>query len=305
MDLSSLRYAICGASPMPMEVFRKFERISGVKILEGYGLTEGTCVSCLNPKDGERRVGSIGFRLPYQSMKVARLDEKGCFSDECAPNEIGSVLIKGPNVIPGYKSEKDNEGLWAEEGWLNTGDLGRKDEDGYFWLAGRTKDLIIRGGHNIDSSIIEEALHKHPDVVMAAAVGKPDSYAGELPVAYVVLSPNAGTTEDDLKAHLRTVISERAALPKDITLLDAMPQTAVGKVFKPELRWRAAQKVFSQALTFLTEENVKFEVKVGADDTHGTLAVISLTEIDPLKRTSLESRISRILNTFALSFRIR
>ena len=149
-DVSSLRYAICGAAPMPPELIRRFEDATGVKILEGYGLTEGTCVSAVNPRDGVRRVGSIGLRIPYQQMKTVAFDAEGRYARDCAVDEIGHLVIKGPNVFPGYKDEKANRGIWIGDGWLDTGDLARQDADGRFWLTGRQKDLIIRGGHNID-----------------------------------------------------------------------------------------------------------------------------------------------------------
>ncbi|MCW9045561.1 MAG: acyl-CoA synthetase, partial [Alphaproteobacteria bacterium] len=149
-DVSSLRNAICGAAPMPVEVIKAFEETSGVKIQEGYGLTEGTCASCVNPSHGERRTGSIGFRFPYQEMKAVKVDNNGDYLADCGIDEVGVISISGPNVFPGYKQEKHNQGIWVKEGWLNTGDLGRVDADGYFWLTGRAKDLIIRGGHNID-----------------------------------------------------------------------------------------------------------------------------------------------------------
>jgi fatty-acyl-CoA synthase len=208
-DVSSLRYAICGAAPMPIEVFREFEKRTGIRILEGYGLTEGTTASCLNPPDGERRVGAVGIRFPYQPMKAVRVDGDGRYRADCAPGEQGVIAINGPNVFPGYRQERFNSNIWVQDGWLNTGDLGRQDEDGYFWLTGRAKDLIIRGGHNIDPAMIEEVLHEHPAVALAAAVGKPDAYAGEIPVAYVVLKPGAEASADELKDYARDAVTAR------------------------------------------------------------------------------------------------
>jgi fatty-acyl-CoA synthase len=180
-DVSSLRYAICGAAAMPPELIRTFEIATGLKILEGYGLTEGTCVSAVNPRDGERRNGSIGFRVPYQQTKTVVLGGDGGYERDCATDEMGHLVIKGPNVFPGYREERANRGIWIGDGWLDTGDLARQDADGRIWLTGRQKDLIIRGGHNIDPSMIEEAMMAHPAVQLAAAVGRPDAYAGELP----------------------------------------------------------------------------------------------------------------------------
>lgn len=235
-DLSSLRFAICGASPMPTQVFEAFEQATGVRILEGYGLTEGTCVSSCNPKDGERRIGSIGLRLPYQKMKTIRVDARGRFVRDCRRGERGIIAIQGPNVFPGYVQEEANQGIWPQDGWLNTGDLGRSDAEGYFWITGRQKDLIIRGGHNLDPAVIEEALHSHPAVALAAAVGRPDPDLGEVPVAFVTLKPGTSCGSEELLSHCRQRIDERAAQPKALCILPEIPLTPVGKVYKPALR---------------------------------------------------------------------
>ncbi len=153
-------------------------------------------------------------------------------------DEIGVIAINGPNVFSGYLDPRHNNALWIDidgERWLNTGDLGRRDANGYFWLAGRRKELIIRGGHNIDPKIIDDALQKHPAVAMVAAIGSPDAYAGELPVAYVQLKPGAKVTEQELLEHAALNIPERAAIPKRIKISPSLPVTAVGKLFKPAL----------------------------------------------------------------------
>jgi fatty-acyl-CoA synthase len=237
---------------MPVELMRAFQESTGLKILEGYGLTEGTCVSTCNPPMGERRAGSIGLCLPMQAMKAVVLDEAGAYVRDCGVGEAGVLAISGPNVFAGYRDPGQDKGLWLDlnDGcrWLNTGDLGRQDADGYFYLTGRKKELIIRGGHNIDPASIEAPLHCHPAVQLAAAVGRPDIHAGELPVAYVQLKPGACATEDELLAFARERITERAAMPKAIRLVQAMPLTGVGKIFKPELRQREIEDALRTAL---------------------------------------------------------
>jgi fatty-acyl-CoA synthase len=237
---------------MPLELIRAFQESTGLKILEGYGLTEGTCVSTCNPPLGERRTGSIGLRLPLQAMKAVVLDDTGAYARDCAVGESGVLAISGPNVFDGYRDPDQNNGLWLEMNdgrrWLSTGDLGRQDADGYFYLTGRKKELIIRGGHNIDPASIEEPLHRHPAVQIAAAVGRPDVHAGELPVAYVQLKPGACVTEDELLSFAKGQITERAAMPKAIRLVAAMPLTGVGKIFKPELRQRETTDALRTAL---------------------------------------------------------
>ena len=251
-DLSSLEYGLCGAAPLPVELMRNFEESTGLTILEGYGLTEGTCVSTCNPPGGERRAGSIGLRLPWQPMKAVLLDDQGAYVRDCAIGEVGVLTISGPNAFVGYRDPDQNQGLWLDlhdgQRWLNTGDLGRQDAEGYFYLTGRKKELIIRGGHNIDPASIEEPLNRHPAVQLAAAVGRPDLHAGELPVAYVQLKPNATASEEELLAFVKDHIAERAAVPKAIRLTTAIPLTSVGKIFKPELRHREIADALQMAL---------------------------------------------------------
>lgn len=272
-DVGSLRYGICGAAPMPIEVIRAFEQATGVTILEGYGLTEGTTASSFNPRDGERRIGSIGLRIPYQSVKPCIVDDAGAYVRDCKPGEIGTILIKAETVFPGYLQAQHNKKLWPAPGLLNTGDLGRIDEQGYLWLTGRAKDLIIRGGHNIDPSIIEETLHQHPAVALAAAIGKPDLRAGELPMAYVQLKPGHQATADELRDFAKTKIVERAAAPVEVVILDRIPVTAVGKIFKPDLRYHAIKAVCEASLA---DARIDASVSVGPDAIHGTLATLAL-----------------------------
>ncbi len=237
-DISSLEAAICGAAPMPVQLFQAFQRETGVRILEGYGLTEGACASSLTPLEAPPRIGSIGLRFPYQAMRALILDDDNRYVRDAETDEIGVIAIRGPNVFAGYLDPAHNRGIWIErvgETWLNTGDLGRQDADGYFWLAGRKKELIIRGGHNIDPKLIEDALQSHPAVALTAAIGSPDAHAGELPVAYVQLKAGAAATEAELLEYVARSIPEKAAIPKRVKISPSLPTTAVGKLFKPAL----------------------------------------------------------------------
>lgn len=253
-DISSLEFGVCGAAPMPKELIANFQREAGIKIIEGYGLTEGGCVSSINPPGGECLAGSIGLRLPWQQMGTVLLAEDGSYLRDAAVGEVGTIVVKGPNLFKGYLNPEHNKGLWLEipdshdrlARWLNTGDLGRIDERGYFWLTGRAKELIIRGGHNIDPKMIEEAMHAHAAVAMAAAVGRPDVHAGEVPVLYVQLRPDARVSEDDLLEYARTAVPEKAAVPKRIYILPSLPTTAVGKIFKPALTMAQLESVLKE-----------------------------------------------------------
>ncbi|MCG8669399.1 MAG: acyl-CoA synthetase [Pseudomonadales bacterium] len=283
-DISSLEAAICGAAPMPKELFRKFKDKTGVSIIEGYGLTEGTCVSSINPGLNEDKVGSIGYRLPYQEMKALVLDDDGNYLHDADTDEVACIAIQGPNVFSGYIEDSHNEGIWIDRNgtpWLNTGDLGREDQDGYFWLTGRKKELIIRGGHNIDPKTIEEALHKHPKVKLAAAIGRPDDYAGELPVAYVELQPGEELSEAQLMSFAEEHITEKAAIPKSITVLDTMPITPVGKIFKPTLTMMEIESLIRQEAQIL---DCKLNgVTMKQDSKRGLVALIeSAVDSQPL-----------------------
>ncbi|HLZ67755.1 MAG TPA: acyl-CoA synthetase [Aliidongia sp.] len=298
-DLGSLEYGLCGAAPMPIEVFNTFEECTGIKILEGYGLTEGACVSSINPPRGERRVGSIGLCIPWQAMKAIVLDDAGRYVRDCATDEIGVIAISGPNVFAGYSQAEQNKGLWLDLGddkrWLNTGDLGRCDAEGYFWLTGRKKDLIIRGGHNIDPAAIEEPLHRHAAVQIAAAIGRPDAHAGELPVAYVQLKPGATASEQELMAFVGERISERAAMPKHIRIVEAMPLTGVGKIFKPELKRRETLDAIRAALTGAGIHDARVAIDARKPD-----LVVQIELPDP----ELEPKAKAVLGRFSHPFSI-
>ncbi len=249
-DVSTLRYAVCGSAPLPLELFKKFEDATGVKILEGYGMTEATCLVAINPPAGERKVGSVGIPFPYTDVKILQCDADGNVTKDCATDEIGEICVQNPGVISGgtYTEPDKNVGLFADQKYLRTGDLGRIDADGYLWITGRAKDLIIRGGHNIDPEIIEEALSGHPAVAVVGAIGQPDSHAGEIPCAYVELVGGAEATSEELMEYATKNIGERSAIPKYIEVVDMLPKTAVGKILKNELRKSAIERVYNEAL---------------------------------------------------------
>lgn len=251
-EISSLRYALVGASALPAAVRKDFESHTGVPLVEGYGLTEGTCASVRSFPD-HPRPGSVGQRLPYQQVRTVRIDDDGRWWDLPA-GEVGNLAISGPTVFPGYVTGRSSDGYVLDglgklnDGWLDTGDLAWVDDDGFVHLTGRAKDLIIRGGHNIDPATIEDALLAHPDVTGAAAVGRPDAHAGEVPVAYVTVAPGSSVTEVELEAWAGKHVAERAAVPKSVTIIDALPVTAVGKPYKLSLRADAARGAVEEAL---------------------------------------------------------
>lgn len=254
-DISSLRLAFCGSAPLPLELYRRFEEAAGVTICEGYGLTEATCLVSINPPDGEKRVGSIGIPFPYTDVRIVSVATQ----TDCGVDEVGEICVASPGVYDGktYTEEAKNKDLFYpgadsplgnRRQYLRTGDLGRIDPEGYLWITGRAKDLIIRGGHNIDPAEIEEALAGHEAVAFAGAIGQPDAHAGEVPCAYVELVDGATITEAELLTYAKSKIHERAAHPKHLEILAELPKTAVGKIFKPDLRKLAITRIYDAAL---------------------------------------------------------
>lgn len=247
-DISTLRGTFSGSAPLPQELYARFERATGVQVIEGYGLTEATCLVAINPPEGAKRIGSVGLAFPYTHVRILQKTAEGFL--ECATDEVGEICVANPGVYEGstYTEVDKNHDLFAEGRFLRTGDLGRIDADGYLYITGRAKDLIIRGGHNIDPATIEEALMGHPAIAFVGAIGQPDAHAGEVPCAYVELVKDAEISPDALLAYAREHICERAAVPKFIEILPALPKTAVGKVFKPDLRRLAIRRVYNAAL---------------------------------------------------------
>jgi acyl-CoA synthetase (AMP-forming)/AMP-acid ligase II len=215
-------------------------------------------------------------------MRVVRLDSDGHYERDAHADEPGLIVVSGPNLFQGYLNSEHNKGLWLDiqQGslgsgkWLNTGDLGHQDAQGYFWLTGRAKELIIRGGHNIDPKSIEEVFARHPAVALCAAVGRPDEHAGEIPVAYVQLRLGFSCEENELLDFATQHIGERAAVPKAVTILPAMPVTDVGKIFKIALRLREIESVVGDEANKLTIKIIDLVVR--QDAKRGFLAEVTV-----------------------------
>lgn len=290
-DISTLRIAFCGSSPLPLELYRRFEEAVNAEkgpndvklsICEGYGLTEATCLVSINPPDGEKRVGSIGIPFPYTDVRIVSVVTQL----DCGTDEVGEICVASPGVYDGKTYTEtaknvdlfypgENSPLGKSVQYLRTGDLGRIDAEGYLWITGRAKDLIIRGGHNIDPAEIEEALAGHEAVAFAGAIGQPDAHAGEIPCVYVELVDGATVTEAGLLTYAKANIHERAAHPKHLEIMDELPKTAVGKIFKPDLRKRAITRVFNAALA---NAGVAAEVgSVAEDKKRGLVAYLVKT----------------------------
>jgi long-chain acyl-CoA synthetase len=227
---NSLRYVICGAAPLSVELLTAFQDRFGIRILEGYGLTETGCIASLNPFYGERKVGSIGLSLRGQEMRI--VGEDGAIASS---GDYGEIIIKGPNVMPGYLKNPEATADSIRDGWLHTGDIGYMDEDGYFYIVDRSKDMIIRGGENIYPREIEEVIYEFEGVLECAVIGIPHEVRGEEVLAVVAPAPGV---ELDLEA-LAAFTAERLArykLPARFELRDELPKTPTGKLSKGPLR---------------------------------------------------------------------
>ena len=265
-DISSITYCRTGAAVLAPELAARFERLFGLHVHESLGMTEMAGISTITPPGVNGPAGCVGFRLPYSQIRIVALDESGNASDrDVAPGEQGMVLFKSPNVFSGFVDPADNAKAFTADGWLATGDLGWMDSEERLNLTGRSKDRIIRSGHNIDPKTIEDALGAHPAVQLCAAVGAPDAYAGELPVVFATLVPGASATEDELLAFTAARVDEAPAKPKWVSVIGAMPMTNVGKIYKPELRAMAARQVVTATVGEVCAE-------LGASDA-ATLAV--------------------------------
>ena len=302
-DISSLERASAGGSAIPLAVIQACEDRLRLPVLQVYGMTETASVQTMSYPDRPRRAGSSGWPLPYSRTRVLRADALPGLVQDCGPDEIGVVAMAGPGCFDGYRSEQHNAGAFVEPGWVNSGDLGRLDADGALWLTGRAKDLIIRGGHNIDPAPLEELLYQHPAVLLAALVGQPDVHAGELPVAYVQLKPGQQVEPSALISYLREQTPERAAVPVALHFVDPMPLTAVGKIFKPALRDDAARRVV-EALLRGALGGQGWTLSLLADARQGLLLRVVLAAAPGPQRQAQQAAIAQVLGPLTLAHEV-
>lgn len=233
VDTTSLRFAICGAAPMPPELIGTIESRFGFPVVEGYGLSECSVAATLNPVAGPRKPGTVGRALPGQEVAIMGLD-----GELLPPGASGEVVIRGANVMRGYLGKPEVTATVVRDGWLHTGDVGRLDEDGYLVLVDRLKDMIIRGGENIYPKEIEDVIYRHPAVLETAVVGRPDPVMGEVPVAFV--APRPGMTIDPAEvSELCERVLAKYKRPVEVQVLPSLPKNSVGKIVKGFLRQRS------------------------------------------------------------------
>jgi long-chain acyl-CoA synthetase len=231
-DLTSIRGCFSGAAPLPVEVIRDFEAKTGSQICEGYGLSETSPVATTNPYGGKTKVGSIGLPVSDTDIKIVDLADG---TKEMPVGEAGEVLVKGPQVTSGYYKMPEETANALKDGWLYTGDIGKMDEEGYFYIVDRKKDMVIAGGYNIYPREIDEVLFEHPKILEACAVGIPDPYRGETIKAFVVLKPGETLTEEEVIKYCGEKLA-KYKIPKIVEFIGSLPKSGVGKILRKELR---------------------------------------------------------------------
>ena len=301
-DISSVRALYTGGSPLPTELANAFEKKFGIPVRNILGMTESAGLVSIEPLAAPRIALSCGLPLPFSEVYALRPGSEGAQLDQrCGADEPGVIVMRGPNVCPGYTDPAANAGMFAAGGLLVSGDLGHIDTAGRVFITGRAKDVIIRGAHNIDPSMIEEAFSAHPAVQSCAAVGEPDAYAGELPVIFLTLRPGVRASAAEILEAVAPTIGERAAVPRRVTVLDAMPMTAIGKLYKPALRLRAIEQAYTEALQPLAGACAGISVKAG-QAAGGMAAQIRIA--DAADRTAIEARVRELLARYSVPFQV-
>jgi long-chain acyl-CoA synthetase len=238
LDISSIRYCLSGSAPLPVEVLERFERLTGGKITEGFGLTETSPLTHANPLDGLRKVGSVGVPVPGTDMKVVDV-ETG--EQELGAGQEGELCIRGPQVMAGYWQRPDETDKTLRDGWVYTGDLARVDEDGFTFIVGRKKDMIVASGFNVYPDEVDQVLFMHPAVLEAATIGIPDPARGETVKSFIVLKPGASATVDQLVEFCRKELAAYK-VPRQIELVPELPKSSMMKILRRELRQRELEK---------------------------------------------------------------
>lgn len=296
-QLESVRAMITGGSPLPDALADECEQRLGIPVRNTLGMTESAGVIAIEPIAAPRQRGSCGWPLPFTEVQVVDPQHGSVM----APGEVGVLRVRGPNISPGYTEASRNAGTF-EDGWLSSGDLARQDDTGRYHVIGRSKDIIIRNSHNIDPQQIEDVLMAHPAVSLAAVVGQPDAYAGELPAAYLVMRAGVEPDLAAIRAHAEQHVAERPAWPKYYEIVDTLPQTAVGKVYKPELRRRAIERILGE---HLEGAGLAGQVRVVCTDTGKGLDVVFALLPDVAGSAAVRAQVQAIMRPFALAFRIQ
>jgi fatty-acyl-CoA synthase len=296
-DISSVRMALTGGAVLPKAVGERFQQRTGITLFETYGMTETAAAIAFNPGRGEPLAGSVGFRAPYGRTRIVSLQNPEKLQ-ECPKLMSGLVMVQGPQVFPGYVDPQHNIGVLAEDRWLATGDIGYLTEDQRLILTGRAKDLIVRSGHNIDPAAIEDVANEFPGVQISSAVGMPDQYAGEVPILFVVAAPGHTVDLSALEQHLERNVIEPPAKPKRVVVLDRLPITAVGKIFKPDLRDLAIKEKARLEIERLFGKDATADIDVGRDEKLNTCVKIVVHGGDALRLRQLADALSALPQSY-------
>jgi len=293
-DASTVRMAVTGGAVLPKAVGSRFEATTGIRLFETYGMTETAAAIAFNPGRGTPVAGSVGFRAPYAETRIVEPGGAGL----CGPNRSGLVQVRGPQVFPGYLDPAHDAGTLAPDGWLTTGDVGYLTEEERLVLTGREKDLIVRSGHNIDPAAIEDVANRFAGVQISAAVAMPDAYAGEVPALFVVPVPGAAVDLAALEAHLREGLNEPPARPRSILAIDALPVTAVGKIFKPALRDRAIEEKVRLEAARLCGPQAAVAVAVALDQRKRTVVDVLVAGAGPAEVAALDAALQPLPQSY-------
>lgn len=298
-DISRVRMAVTGGAVLPKAVGSRFEAVTGIRLFETYGMTESAAAIAFNPGRGTPLAGSVGFRAPYSETRIVSLDADRART--CGPNESGLVQVRGPQVFPGYLDPAQNAGTLSADGWLSTGDVGYFTADQRLVLTGREKDLIVRSGHNIDPAAIEDVANQFTGVQISAAVAMPDEYAGEVPALFVVPQPGATIDLAALGRYLEANVHEPPARPRSVQMLDALPVTAVGKIFKPTLRDLAIQEKVRLEVARTCGPRATARVEVRLDARKRTLVDVGVVGASAAQRDALAQALRPLPQTYAVT----
>jgi long-chain acyl-CoA synthetase len=238
LDIRSVKGCFSGSAPLPVEVLERFEKLTGGRITEGFGMTETSPVTHVNPLRGLRKPGSVGIPVPGTDMKIVDV-ETG--EKELGINQEGELCVKGPQIMAGYWGRPDETAKTLRDGWIYTGDLARVDEDGYTYIVGRKKDMILAGGYNVYPDEVDSVLYAHPAVLEAATIGVPDPRRGETVKSFIVLKPGATATAEQIAEHCKKELAAYK-VPKQIEFIDALPKSSMMKILRRELRERELAK---------------------------------------------------------------
>lgn len=273
-DISAARFALTGGAPLPTGLAQRFFEHCGLQTRQVYGMTETAGIIAGAPPGMQSKPGQLGLCAPFVQLKIMTTRPDGTRRD-CGPQEKGEIYVRGPNVGAYIDEEEAKE--QDNSGWLDTGDIGSLDVHGVLSVSGRTKDVIIRSGHNIEPAMIEEAAERHPAVKSCAAVGQPDKRAGEVPVLFVTLQPGADTNADLLKDFVCAQVAEPPAKPVELFIVTTLPLNAVGKISRPKLRCEAIRRVLERELTAVAPvSNMSCRVSVELDENSRITSVVRI-----------------------------